>query len=96
MNYTSFSLRIGISLHAKFTGVDSYHDKEQWDKYWSENNSDKAKHIYAYDNSKNSDERMNVTQLFYQPESENIIHTANNAESKPQCNESSDIIATGK
>ena len=96
MNYTSFSLCIGITLHAKFTGVDSYHDKEQWDKYRSENNSYKTKHIHANDNSKNCDERMNVTQLFCQPESENIIHTANNAEPEPQCNKSSDIITTGK
>ena len=96
MNYTSFSLRIGIALHAKFTGVDSYHDKEQWDKYRSENNSYKAKHIHAYDNSKNSNERMYVTQLFCQPESENIVHTANNTKPEAQCNKSPDIVTTGK
>src|SRR5688572_9807363 len=92
----SFAGSFRIPFHTEFISVYTYHYKKQGYKYWSEDYSNKSKHINPYNNSENSDQGMYITKLFCEPESENIIHTANNAATKSQYNKAPYRVATGK
>ncbi len=86
----------GVDFFTELAYIDLDHKQEEGDENGTENEADEPKHADTNDDAENGDHGMNVAELLLEPETEHVVHDADDAEAIDEHDDALSAVAVGE